>query len=183
MIDEVLNTSANSLQSAAFVSDKARQLAAASQYPTAAPFFAELLAAELDGDAMWMLPYTMSVRQGVWWNCLCAWHAFGAQPGPVEDGALRAMLNWLRAPSSESAAQAIAAVASDDMRTSLGCCGHAIRSVVSSSDRRMLSGTAKLLGHGAQLSLQAAKRGGVSASARQFVLFGLDVAAGKACWN
>lgn len=183
MIDEICFAAPIQLQSVAFISDEARGLAATSQHSEAAPFLADLLERGMQQDALWILPYMMSVRKGIWWSCLCSWHACGGNPSPAEDHAFQAIVDWIRSPSVDTGAKAAAAVDDDDLKSSLGCCCHAVRMVGSAAnDRRMLPGIAKLIGHSARLALQLAECRGVSASARQLARFGLDVAANKATW-
>lgn len=91
--------------------------------PGASPqaFLESLLAAELYGDAINVLPHLLSKQGAVWWGCLCAWQAARPEPTPIEAKALQAALRWVMMPSEENRRSAEGPGRAATLQTPAGC--------------------------------------------------------------
>lgn len=65
---------------------------------TASDFLARLLTKKLFPDALSVAAHMLPKREAIWWGALCVWHGLRPKPGEKVDGALRAVLTWLREP-------------------------------------------------------------------------------------
>lgn len=78
-----------------------------------------LIEAECYRDAYRLMACSMSLREAVWWGCLCVWDSGrtdalrlteGAPPWSVkEESALNATVNWVRRPAQETLEKTVAA--------------------------------------------------------------------------
>jgi hypothetical protein len=72
-------------------------------------------------DAIRLLAAALPKREAVWWACLCARQAHGANPPAKVAAALAAAEKWVANPSEENGRAAQAAAEAAEMGTPAGC--------------------------------------------------------------
>lgn len=79
-------------------SHRGRKLASPKLKP--AEYFARLVDANLNSDAVQVLATLLRPRELAWWVCLCVWHAFDESAGDLERMALQRAVAWVRQPNA-----------------------------------------------------------------------------------
>ncbi|QDU60648.1 hypothetical protein Pan216_14950 [Planctomycetes bacterium Pan216] len=148
-----------------------------------------LLNGDLISDALKVTPFVLPLRDAVWWGCLCAWHASNRKTSGVQHDLIETVVRWVIEPSRPQLQEVGGAWRADRLRTPGGCCARAAELAGRLSDDqttlkpRNAFGAAKTLVAASQMALVAAHRNAVAVSETQLVLFGLDVATGRATWE
>ncbi len=101
------------------LSDEAKALLRDGQTPK--QLFEQLLAKPLYLDAIRLLAATLPKREAVWWACLCARQAHGANPPAKIAAALTAAEKWVADPSEDNRRACQAAAEAEEMKTPAGC--------------------------------------------------------------
>jgi hypothetical protein len=99
--------------------DEAKALQRDGQTPK--QLFDLLLGKPLHLDAIRLLAAALPKREAVWWACLCARQAHGANPPPKIAAALTAAEKWIADPSEENRRATQAAAEAAEMKTPAGC--------------------------------------------------------------
>jgi hypothetical protein len=99
--------------------DEAKALLRDGQTPK--QFFDALMEKKQYLDAIRLLAVALPKREAVWWACLCARQAHGANPPPKIAAALAAAEKWVADPSEENRRAAQAAAEAAEMKTPAGC--------------------------------------------------------------
>lgn len=66
---------------------------------TGVEFFDQLVKAKLFSDAVRLIARVMTTKEAVWWGVLCVWTTARPRPAAPTDGAVRAVMTWLREPT------------------------------------------------------------------------------------
>ena len=137
-------------------------------------------------DAFLLTSLTLPLRDCVWWGCLCAWHGIDKEPGLAEREMLGAAVDWVRFAGSAQVRTAGNAWRQHDLTTPAACCARAAELAgVIDEDGAVTSvgsayAAAKTILGAADLVLSSSR---VSCSKLQLVVFGIEVADGRATWE
>jgi hypothetical protein len=101
------------------LSDEAKALTRDGQTPR--QLFDLLLAKQLHLDAIRLLAAALPKREAVWWACLCARQAHGANPPAKIATAIAAAEKWVASPSEEARRAAESAAEAAEVSTPAGC--------------------------------------------------------------
>jgi hypothetical protein len=168
--------------------DEAKALARDGQTPK--QLFDLLLAKPLHLDAIRLLAAALPKREAVWWACLCARQAHGANPPAKVAAALGAAEKWAADPSEENRRATQPAAEGAEMKTPAGCAAMAAfwsgGSLAPPHVPAVPPGE-QLTGHGAASAVMLAAVLNQPEKAeekhRAFLAFGVDVANGTNRWK
>jgi hypothetical protein len=99
--------------------EEAKKLLRDNQTPKA--LLDQLTEKKLFTDAARLLAYALPKQEAVWWACLCARQAHGANPPPKVAAALQAAEKWAADPSEDNRRLTLAAAQAAELGTPAGC--------------------------------------------------------------
>lgn len=168
------------------LSEETRALLTSSKVKTIQELPRRLMELGAYKDTLLLLPHLLPLRAGVWWGCLCAWHACGAEPEKIEEQALGASVYWVYQPTRAMSRSLGAAWRADRFKTPAGLCARAaeLSGWIEQDAFHVtnLLGAVKTLTGAVKKSLSRAKARGIACSEKQLAAFGIDVAEGRVPW-
>lgn len=155
-----------------------------------ADFLAALDGERLYADGIRFAAAALPKPHGLWWGCLCTWHAYRPTVPPKEHAALQAVVAWLQQPTDEHrrAAEKASTVAGIDNPGG----GLALATFLSGGSMSLPNLPAvepeprvfaRTLATAVLLASMVAEPARAPARQRQFIALVSDVATGRSRWN